>query len=227
MNRNSKDRGTLDNLLTRRLQIPAWLVTIIAIVLGSAAIFERSEISNGRLLIILALLLLILGAFLMGKTSESEPDENGSADEITIYDEATPNHKMTLSRLPANVTPILLRIPDREGLKGLKKEGVGEILTISGNLVFQDRYKEGEWVTSFSSPVKLTFNYTEDDEQKAKEKDAEIIPVCLYTYPCEPEKPDHQIWKPFQTFSIDKARRTMTIEFLFWGDPPIGPGTKK
>jgi hypothetical protein len=117
----------------------------------------------------------------------------------------------------------------------LDKDGVGEVLFIAGNLVFYDN--KNELVTSFPSPISLTVNYTDEDEQRrierqkalrregklAENEEVQLIPVYLYSYT---EKPEMNIWKPFQNFSIDKINKTMTIEFLFWGDQQVGGGTK-
>ena len=53
----------------------------------------------------------------------------------------------------------------------------------------------------------------------------ELVPIYLYA-PLTDEVPAIQVWKPFQVFSVDTEARTMTIEFLYWGDRQVGGGTK-
>jgi len=226
MDSKKSDGNARENFLTWKLEIPTWLLTVIVIAL-SAAIAQTSI--SPFILIVIVIAFIVIGVLQTWRRPVSKQNE------IILSDEDAPEYKITLSNVPENVTPALLKIDDREKLRYLDKDGVGEIISIAGNLVFYDN--NNKLVTSFPSVISLTFNYTDDDEQKlmerkkaliregiiAENEDVKLIPVYLYSYT---EKPEINIWKPFQNFSIDKVNRTMTIEFLFWGDQPIGPSTK-
>lgn len=223
---NNNDKGGWINFLARTLAIPAWLLVLIAI--GAiVALMLRVTIPT-FVWILIALLLLSIGWF-PGQGSATSKQLPGLA-----------GHTITVSNFPPTVSPELLDMSgdDLDTARKHTRDGVGEILNIAGNLVFYDQQRN--LVNTFSTPVRLTFDYTKEDEERAEEhrqeliKDGsitenmnvEIIPVYLYSYPWNSENPTINIWKPFQTFSIDKARRTMTIEFRFWGDRPISPGTQ-
>ena len=53
----------------------------------------------------------------------------------------------------------------------------------------------------------------------------ELVPIYLYTPMIDGYSGIH-IWKPFQNFSINEVDKTMTIEFLYWGDQQVGGGTR-
>jgi hypothetical protein len=181
-------------------------------------------------LILIAIALVAIGLLPFQKSTST-------GNKMELSDPDSPDYKIILSNIPKGVSPKLLKIEDRESLREYNKDGVGEILSIAGNLVFYDDNIKDKLVTSFASPVRLTFNYTEEDKKNLaarkaalikqgflrETEDVELIPAYLYSYA---DGPINNIWKPFQNFRIDKANQTMTIEFLFWGDQPIGPSTK-
>lgn len=167
------------------------------------------------------------------KPSDRKPKE--------IILEGLPGYTMTLSNVPEDVTPELLPISDeeKERLMDLRKDGVGLITSIAGNLVFYDQNRKE--VNSFSSPVRLIYNFTSDDEEKrtkrkadlmekgklAETEDVDLIPIYLYSYtPDKGEPPEFEIWRPYQNFSRSSDNKTMSVEVRFWGDQQIGYGTK-
>ncbi|HLO16804.1 MAG TPA: hypothetical protein VK206_18365, partial [Anaerolineales bacterium] len=183
------------------------------------------------LLIAIALVLILIG-FLSGRKSLPP----GKV--IKLSD--SPGYEITLSNVPENVTPRLLKIDNDKELRDYEKDGTKEIVFIAGNLVFSDANGD-TLVTSFNSPVRLTFSYTAEAEQRfidyrntlvergvvASKDEVKLIPIYLYTHTYEDkERPELHIWKPFQNFLVDEANRTMTIEFLFWGDQQVGGGTR-
>jgi len=141
-----------------------------------------------------------------------------------------PGYTIHLSYVPKNITPKLLPVASEQGksLMDTPTDGVGMITSVAGNLVF---YSGEQEVNSFLRPIRLTYNFTPVDEQKLLDRrnvlnqDINLIPVYLYTYTPK-NKEELTVWKPFQNFSIDKDARTFTIEFQFWGDQPLGAGTK-
>jgi hypothetical protein len=225
MDNRTDDRNGRSNFLTRMFEIPAWLLLLIAIVAILASVLR---ITIPAFLWVLIVIVLIV----IGWLSKSRTPIPGSKRELSDPD--APEYKTTLWNVPADVTSSLLKIDDRDGLRALDKDGVGVVLSVAGNLVFNDNDK---LVTSFSSPISLTFNYTADDEQRRLERqealrrdgtiapneEVQLMPVYLYS---PTDKPAINIWKPFQNFRIDKVNRTITIELLVWGDQPYGPGTK-
>ena len=224
MNRNTSNRNANNNIWSQRFEIPAWILSIIIIVLILAAI-PGIEIP-GLLLIAIVILLLIIGLF-SGRKSPSGRD-------IKLSNSTQPDYEITLSNVPGNVTPKLLDIDNEDELRNYDKDGAGEILFIAGNLVFYEGTSDN-LATNFPSPIRLTFKYTADDEQKffayrktITGQEVKLIPIYLYSYTHDEDKerPEIHIWKPFQNFQIDEANRTMTIEFLFWGDQQVGGGTR-
>ncbi len=223
---NNNDRAGGINFLRRTLAIPAWLLILIAVVALVALLSGITIPTFGWVLIVL--LLIVMGWF-PGQGRVTSKELPGLA-----------GHTITVSNFPPTISPELLDMSedDLDTARKHTRDGVGEILTIAGNLVFYDQKRN--LVNTFSTPVRLTFDYTKEDEDRAEahrrdlinnssiteNMNVEIIPVYLYTYPWNSENPTLNIWKPFQTFSIDKDRHTMTIEFRFWGDRPISPGTQ-
>lgn len=226
MDNRTNDRNGKSNFLTRMFEIPAWLLLLIAI---AAILASVLRITIPAFLWVLIVLVLILigwlrkgaGPILGNKRELSDPD--------------APEYTITLGNVADDITTSLLKIDDRDASRNLDKDGIGEVLFIAGNLVFNDN--TNALVTSFSSPISLTVNYTDQDEQRrlerqqalrkegklAENEEVQLIPVYLYSHT---EQPEINIWKPFQNFSIDKVNKTMTIEFLFWGDQQVGGGTK-
>jgi len=172
-------------------------------------------------------------------------DTNRQSGEYSF--EGLPGYTITLSNVPENITPTLLPMSpeDVEKLTNLNRDGnIGLITSVAGNLVFSD--ENGEQVHSFSSPIRLTYNFTSADEEKrrdrekklqeqkdkekgnsAKDVTVRLVPIFLYQY--DPDKgstPEFEVWLPFQNFSYDPRKLTVTIDFLFWGDQPIGGGSQ-
>lgn len=239
MNKETNLLQRITTFLSRGLSIPAWVLAILVLAIPVASLL-RIELSNtllGLIVFILILVGLLMARYEPTQIEMSDPD-------------APPGHKIKLSRIPEYAKPELLPIPSRADLedeKKFKRDGVGKILSITGNLIFRDSRKgKDKLVTSFSSPIRVTISYTEADENAALERQAalilasdlpedgkvEIIPVYLYTYPNpDPDSttdkpPEFTIWKPFQNFTRDEANRTLTVEVQFWGDQPIGGGTR-
>lgn len=156
--------------------------------------------------------------------------------------EGLPGYTISLENVPQNITPRLLPISDDENdrLRGLKKDGsIGLVTSIAGNLVFQD--PNGVDVYSFTSPIRLVYNFTNDDEEKRKNREkglklkgaiaedatVALIPIFLYQYnPDKGSTPEFEVWQPFQSFIFDEKDLTVTIDILFWGDRQIGGGTQ-
>ena len=137
------------------------------------------------------------------------------------------DHKLTLANVPPSVTPYLLPISasDESKFAGLPKDGFQCIISIAGNLAFFD--KGGEMVKSFASPVTMQIAFTGNDVEKLSGcksglTEADLVPVYLYLPDADARV---SIWKPFQNYRMDGS--TATIEFQFWGDPPIGWGSPK
>lgn len=223
MDNRTNDRNGKSNFLTRMFEIPSWLLLLIAIVAILASVLR---ITIPAFLWVLIVLVLIV----IGWLRKREGPIPGSQRELSDPD--APDYKTTLWNVPADVTSTLLKIDNRDALRGLDKDGFEVVLSVVGNLVFDDNDNN-----FFPSPITLTFNYTADDEQRRLERqealrrdgkikaneEVQIIPVYLYSHT---EEPVIRIWKPFQNFRIDKVNRTITIELLVWGDQPYGPGTK-
>jgi hypothetical protein len=225
MDSKKSDGNARENFLTWKLEIPTWLLTVIVIALTAAVAQTRM---SPFILIAIVIAFIVIGVLQTWRRPVSKQNE------IILSDEDAPDHKITLSSIPPDVTPTLLKIEDRERSKNYDKDGVGEILFIAGDLVF---YKNGKEVNNFSSPIKLTYNYTEKDEAKLMARansllerkevtsieEVKFIPVYLYS---NTQKPELKTWKPFQNYSIDYVNRTVTIEFMFWGDQQAGGGTR-
>lgn len=224
---NSRNGGR--NLLTGRFEIPAWLLLLIAIIAILASVLRITI--PAFVWVLIAILLLVIG-WLGSQT-------NPPGRTVEIYDPDAREYKLRFSNLPENVNPRTLRIPDRESLKGLPKDKeVGEILSIAADIAFYDN--NDRLVSRFAEPVTLTFNYTDEDQrrldaraQRLGEKVA-MIPVYLYSPVFKTQQQgagaieetgENQIWLPFQKYSRNEDNQTLTVEFRFWGDGQIGPGT--
>ena len=226
MDNRTSNRNPGSDFLTRGLMIPAWLLLLVAAIAILAAVF-RIAIPD-FVWALIALLVLLIGFF------------SGPRPTTSKQLQGLEGHTITVSNFPPNLSPELeeMSTDDLDRVRKYPRDGVGEILTIAGNLVFYDENRN--LVNSFPSPVKLTFDYTDEDEERARahQKDlvnrdeiaenvnVEIIPVYLYSYPWDSDNPTTNIWKPFPMFSVDRARRTMTIEFRYWGDRPVSPGAQ-
>lgn len=141
------------------------------------------------------------------------------------------NHEITLTDVPDGITPSLLYVsPERkQQLLDAPKEGTECIFMIAGDLDF---YRDGELVTSFDSPITITYAFETQDleaysacQKTLVEKgivgsveEVDYLPVYF----------DNSVWKPFnpENVSIDSTTGTMTIKFTSWGDRPIGGGTQ-
>lgn len=159
---------------------------------------------------------------------------------------ASSEYTIRLSNVPKDITPRLLPISaeDEDRFLRAKTDGNIKLITsIAGNLVFEKVNEDGqvEQINSFTSPVKLTYNFTPADEEKRKDREhrfhrsgklpetenVRLVPIFLYQLdPDKTGKPEIEVWMPFQNFEYDEGKREVTIEFLFWGDQPIGGGTK-
>ena len=228
MDNKKSDGNTRENFLNWKLEIPAWLLSVIVIAL-SAAVAQTSL--SPFILIVIVIAFIVIGMLQTWRRPVSKQNE------IILSDEDAPEYKITLSNIPDNVMPKLLKIENRQELiDKYDKDGIGNILSIAGNLVFYDKNNEqGELITSFPSEVSLTLNFTEEDENSFIQRKqtlikmgsnevAKLMPVYLYEYPID--EPQIRIWKPFQNYSIDFTNRILTIKFQFWGDQNIGVGTK-
>jgi hypothetical protein len=158
----------------------------------------------------------------------------------------TDGYTITLSKVPEGITPRLIDIPPEEHdrFMGLTRDGNVKLITsIAGNLVFEKVNEDGqtEQVNSFTSPVRLTYNFTPADEEKRKKREhklhssgqlaetenVRLVPIFLYQLdPEKTGKAEFEVWLPFQNFKYDQGQQRVTIEFLFWGDQPIGGGTR-
>lgn len=230
MDNRANDQSGKGNLLTGRFEIPAWLLILIAI---AAILAAALRINIPPFLWILILILLIVIGWLGSQTNRP------SGRSVEISDEDAREYKLRFSNLPENVNPRTLRIPDRESLKGFPKDKeVGEVLSIAADIAFYDN--NDRLVSRFAEPVTLTFNYTDEDKRRLAEREqmlgqkAIMIPVYLYSPVFKTQQQgagameemgDNQIWLPFQKFSRDEGKQTLTVEFMFWGDGQIGPGT--
>jgi hypothetical protein len=183
----------------------------------------------------------------MENNMPKKPDERKSK-KVVLSSSA--GYGLELYNVPEDVTPELLPVSEEDHirLKGeaVRKDGnIGLITSVAANLVFYDRNRK--IVNYFSSPVKLVYNFTSDDESKRKERRAaltasgnlrrnqkvQLIPIYLYSYfPEKPKemgeekKPEFEFWQPFQDFTINEERKTVTVKFMFWGDAPTGWGTR-
>jgi hypothetical protein len=214
--------------LNQKQKIPAWVITVIVI---ANFVIISTKISFYLQALILLILLIIVWL-----VSSWHPTRKGFT--------GLSGHQFTISDYPKDITPVLLDISsdEKDELEKLPTDGIGMITSIVGNLVFYD--KDEKPVFSFSSPVKLTYNYTDADEQGVKDRqtflmaqqkeqgikepkeiNVDFIPIYLYTLE-EEGKPVIKIWKPFQNFTLNEVNHTVTIEFLFWGDQQFGGGTK-
>lgn len=232
MNNNDKTGGP--NFVTRTLAIPAWLLVLIAVV-AVAALLLRITIPS-FVWVLSIFLLIIMGWF----------PRRGDLDQgqrVELSDRDSPWHKFSLSHVPENVTAKLLKIESRDLLRALDKDReIGEITSIAGDLAFSRKDNSEVTVHDFSSPVRLTLNYTDEDEKGREQRQAfidqnpelvteadgkkvRLIPIYLYTSKAE-GRTDINIWKPFQNYTLDEVSKTVTVEFMFWGDSPTGWGTK-
>jgi hypothetical protein len=169
-------------------------------------------------------------------------EENSGS--FTCKDKA--EYTISLANVPEGVTPRMLQVSaiEEERLRSLPTDGTC-VVSIAGNLVFYDN--GDNLVTSFPEPITLTLNYTTQDalllqpdinkffkvsaNPKVKEcldsnsvaKVDNIVPIYLYAPAFDTTI---QIWKPFQNYTINEDDKTMTVEFLNWGDRQIGGGTK-
>jgi hypothetical protein len=169
--------------------------------------------------------------------------------EFTCSDPGQPEYTIALAKVPQDVTPKILPVSDQEeaNLRDLPTDGIACVVSIAGNLVFYEKNDNDKLVTNFSTAVQLTLNYTAADKlllqpdikqfletsenakltqclkDKAITAVEEIVPIYLYS---PAFNPSIRIWKPFQNFSPDNQNNKMTVEFLYWGDQPIGGGTR-
>ena len=220
MDNGINDRNGQRKFLSGVFEIPGWLLLLIAIVAILAAVLRITV--PAYLWVLIILVLVLVGWFSRGGSPTTGPTRR-------ISDPDAPGYTITLGNVPDRVASNLLKIDDRTASQNLDKDGVGEVLFISGNLVFNDTTNNNTLVTSFPSPIRVTINYTDADEQRRLERqnalgeEVRLIPVYLYS---PVGKQDINIWKPFQNFRIDQASKTMTVEVLFWGDQQVGGGTK-
>ncbi|HSB01820.1 MAG TPA: hypothetical protein VLE49_14310 [Anaerolineales bacterium] len=223
MDNKTSDRNAKGNFLTRSFEVPAWLITVAVITLILSAVMENTL--PVILLIIIVIVLTVIWLF------RKQGPSTIKLKEVTLS--GLQGYTINLTSVPDNITPELLQISveEEKRLRGLEMDGVGLITSIAGNLVFRD--KSGTEVNSFFPPIKLTYNFTSEDEEKLLQRqslfpteDVKLVPIYLYTYPEKAQEPKISIWKPFQNFSIDRDNKTMTIEFQFWGDQQTGYGTK-
>jgi hypothetical protein len=143
-------------------------------------------------------------------------------------------HKFILSNFPPDVDPRLVDLENKEA--DIDNTYIDYILFVIGDIAFYD--KTNNIVHSFPKPVRLTFNFTEDQYNEflnhsalslakgiiRSTDEAKFMPIYLYKYPND--NPKAGVWKPFQNYSIDFAKKTITVEFQSWGDQQIGGGTK-
>lgn len=170
---------------------------------------------------------------------------NSSSREYSF--DGLPGYTISVSNVPENITPRLIPIPPEEDtrLKSLTRDGTIRFITsVAGNLIFED--EEGRQVDHFLSPIRLTYNFTEEDEKKRQDREkvlndkrrkeegegAEYVTVRLipiFLYQLDPEKtgkPSFEVWMPFQNYDFDEKQQIITIDFLFWGDRQVGGGTQ-
>jgi hypothetical protein len=153
---------------------------------------------------------------------------------------------MVFSGLPGGVNPRLLSITDRQKLRNSPKDKeIGDVLSVAGDIAFFD--DKDDLVSSFASPVRLTLYFTDQDKEALAQRTAmlnqkvELIPAYLYSPVFKSKKATDEInekdetveqrdepliWMPFQNFTRDDVNQTLTVEFMFWGDQPVGPSTK-
>lgn len=224
MNRRMGSRNTNGNFLTRRFEIPAWLIGATVIVLLISSILENIT----TIAVLIAILIFLILIWLLRRSP------TGRLKNVTLT--GLTDHIISLSDVPEDLFPELLPISEEEEqrLRGLEMDGVGSIASIAGNLVFYDQQKRE--INSFPTPIRLTYNITSQDEASLMERKndlrgeidkVELIPIYLYTYPRqEDQEPKVSIWKPFQNYRLDETNNTVTIEFRFWGDQQTGYGTK-
>ena len=216
----------MNNFLTRRFAIPAWLLVLIAIGAILAAVL-RITIPD-YLWILIALLLILIGLlpFLSPPPSKELQGLDG--------------HTITVSHYTEESSPELREMsPEQvDNARQYSRDGVEEILSIAGDLVFYDQRNRESFVTSFAKPVRVTIRFTEKerdaylrrrDELLASgtirsREESKLMPIYLYSYPLR--EPQVNIWKPFQNYELDLDKLTMSVDVQFWGDQNIGVGTK-
>lgn len=246
---NSADNGfpSRSGFLGRALTIPAWLLGLIALLAILAAVFRIAIPDFVWVLIVIILLVL-------GWISSPSNLPRGRTVELSDRD-GDREYRMVFSGLPAGVNPRLLPIADRQKLRDARKDKeIKHVLSVAGDIAFFD--DKGNLVSSFASPVRLTLYLTDQDKEALAQRTAmlnqkvELIPAYLYSPVFKSikerddideknqgdesaetndmvEQPDENlIWMPFQNFTRDDINQTLTIEFMFWGDQPVGPSTK-
>lgn len=247
MNNKNKIGNHLSTFFTRLLTIPTWLLLLLIVASVSAAALNITAPS--LTLAIISILLIAVGLI-------QKPAGSSVKTRIILFPDNTPNIKLTISKCPENVTPILLKL--QKSKDELLKESIddvqiGKVLDVIGDLAFEKTIEKDRKLENvenvgnhdiyehhFPSEVELTFNYSvkveEDfaDWQSTNVKkgiiqsidEAKLLPVYLYESPLGAEKPDIRIWKPFQNYSVDRNNRTITVKFDSWGDTNFGIGTK-
>jgi hypothetical protein len=139
-------------------------------------------------------------------------------------------HTITLTGVPSGTTPVLIPVSSDEAatFSNLPKEGF-TCLSIFGNLAFYDA--SGTLVKVFDNPVTLEMNVTANDLEfvtkcGSDKGAADLMPVFLFLPEVDTSV---SIWKPFQSYKFDNAANptSVSVEFMFWGDDPLGYGSPK
>ena len=234
MNNRNEDKSGWLNFLSGALTLPTWLLVLI--IIGAVLASLLGATIPASVWILIVLLLLLIGLFI--RQAELRPKQR-----VELSDEDSKDHNFSLSNVPENVTATLLKIESRSKLREFEKDReIGLIVSIAGDLAFYSKDNNNLAVHSFGAPVRLTLNYTDEDEKGLEQRQAfidknpqligpgedrkvKLIPIYLYTSRAE-GRADINIWKPFQNYTLNERNKTVTVDFLFWGDSPTGWGTK-
>lgn len=237
MENKTSDRNTKGNFLTRIYPIPLWVLLIVIVLILLAWLMTQFLPRQAQ------------PASVADDVQDCTRTSEGQDLPQDFTCEGQSGYTMTITNVAPGITAGLLPISDSEESESYTypTDGVTCIAFIAGDLVFYDKNDDNRLVTSFPEPVTLALESTQEgalilpneinkileanpDSQLAKCLEThsisaveDIVPIYLYTPAFDTSI---HIWKPFQNYTIDTTNRTVTIEFMNWGDQQFGGGTR-
>jgi hypothetical protein len=181
---------------------------------------------------VLALLLALIACDFGTPTPNPQKNARVACTQATVkgvtsagaWDCSQGTHSLTISNLPADVTPYYVAFDDAALRTQNKEKSIEAIISIVADIRFLNA--NSEVVTTFKDPVQLWMGYDAADIAELRKSDrsvTQLIPIVIM-----PDKDN--IWKTFPAESVDFSKIQdasnpgVTITFNTWGDPPAGWG---